>query len=267
MTLESGTAAAKNATGVFRELLIIFGMIFFVLHFNTLSTKLSNFAKRYFESAKNAGATHAELNLGLGKWVFDTASDQIGGLDTLRKMNEEVEGLAQLLINSGGSPENVKRARDIQQMAQKLDPQLQASISSVKTTQLALDQVIQQDQVVQAAIDQANGVAQAAIGQANGPGSYGIVVSADKQDDLAKYEVHQLKDIRHIPDVVVYDRQGFLRTVALFRDKAAADKALPDIQSYRKTAYLINLSKWCGTPQESAKRIGTAPVVTCQQSN
>jgi hypothetical protein len=249
MTVESGTAAAKNAIGVLRELLIIFGIIFLVLN----RDKAITYAKQFVEGAQRAGATHAEINLGLVKLVFDTASDQIGGLDTLSKMNEEVEGLAQLLSNSGGSPEDVKRAREIQQMAQNLAPQLQASISSARTAQLGLDKVIQQQEV-----------AQATIGQTNGPESYGIVVSADKQDDLAKNEVHVLKDIRHMPDVVVYDRQGFLRTVARFRDKAAAENALPDIQSYRQTAYVINLSKWCGSAQESEKRIGTAPIITCK---
>jgi hypothetical protein len=106
-------------------------------------------------------------------------------------------------------------------------------------------------------------VIQDAPSQASGSGTYGIVVSPDKQNDLAAYEVQRLKRLGYT-DLAVYDRQGVLRTVACFGDRESAETKLPMIQGYRKTTYVINLDKWCADPQDSGKQIDGVPIFACR---
>jgi len=104
---------------------------------------------------------------------------------------------------------------------------------------------------------------QDAPGKSSGPGFFGVVISADKQDAPAAYEVEQVQRLG-FKDVVFYKRQGFLRTVARFPDRSTAENVLPEIQKYRQTAHLINLEKWCSNPHDSAEKISGITVFTCQ---
>jgi hypothetical protein len=108
-----------------------------------------------------------------------------------------------------------------------------------------------------------NNPSPATSSSASGEDQYGIVVSADKRDDLAEYEVSQLQR-RNLP-VFIYERQGFIRTVAHFPSRAAADANLDAIHSYRKTAYIVDLSKWCSNPEPTDKKIDGISIRVCAQ--
>ena len=99
----------------------------------------------------------------------------------------------------------VRRAKFFSEQSRKAGAtaefSLGAGISQAKTVTLAQDQAIQD-----------------ASGVTVGGGSYGIVVSADKTDELAEYELRSLKR-RNIRDIAVYNRQNFLRTIARFETK------------------------------------------------
>jgi hypothetical protein len=167
-------------------------------------------------------------------------------VDKIAAANKSIDDLKQqvqkLVASSPGK--TAEQAKQIETSTDALSSQIQSSLSSAKNAQLSQDPV------------------QDAPGLATGSGTYGIVVSADKKDDLAAYEVHLLKT-ENFNDIAIYDRQGFLRTLARFPDAAAANAALPDIQKKRQSAYVINLSKWC--PKYSSERtLADVPVLKCQ---
>jgi SPOR domain len=95
-------------------------------------------------------------------------------------------------------------------------------------------------------------------------GPYGIVVSAANNKDGVIPVVQYLKS-HGFPDVVVYHRQRSYRTVAAnFKDRAEAQKKLPDIQRYRRTAYVVNLSTWCYGPEDSGEKVAGMGIQTCR---
>lgn len=242
MSYASGLASIKETLGVFRELAIIVAVAVVVFRPGVVVL----WAKAFNDEGKRLGAKSSELRLGPATLAFDNSADQVATLTAATKANEDVQKLAQQLSATAASPQNVARARQIEQTANTVAAKLAASISATKTTLLAQDQAIQ-----------------AAAGVTSGAGDYGIVVSADKQDDLAAYEVQQLHK-RAVSDVKIFDRQGFLRTVAAFANRDDAEKELPAIEQYRKSAYVINLSKWCPNPQNSGRQIAGAAVLLCK---
>jgi hypothetical protein len=242
MTAQSTITAVKDSVGIVRELAIIAAIVLVVLD----PGLLVKWAKSANEEGKRAGAKTTEVSLGLAKFAFDNSTEQAAKLEAALKANEALKKNAEQLISTARTPQTVASAKEVLHTADSLSVSLQAGISSAKTAALAQDQIIQD-----------------APAKSTGPGAYGIVVSADKQNDAADYEVQQLK-LRGFLDVAFYERQGFLRTVARFPDKSAADDALPEIQKYRRTAYMINLGKWCSDPEDSGRRVSETTIFTCQ---
>lgn len=205
---------------------------------------LAYWAKTLNDQSKNQGAKSIEVDVGLAKITFDNASQQIAALTKAAEQNANVQKLAKQLETSASSPQNIQRAKEITAAANSLDAQIQTSLTTARNVQLSQDAILQD-----------------ASGKATGPGQYGIVVSADKEGEQATYEVDQLRSRNY--NVVLYDRQGFLRAVALFPDAAAAKQNLSTIQRYRNGAYVINISNWCpnSVPRGS---LSNASVFECQ---
>ncbi len=242
MSTQSNITAVKDSVGIVRELALVIAVIVLLLDPGVIA----RWAKSVNEESKKQGGKSTEINLGLAKIAFDNSVIQISTLDAALKANEALKINAQLLVKNAATPQGAERAKEVLQNADSVSSQLQAGISSAKTSALAQDQIIQ-----------------GASGQASGSGAYGIVVSADKQDDLAAYEVQQLKK-RNLTDIAFYERGGFLRTVARFSDREKAEQALSTIKQYRSTAYIINLDKWCSNSQDSGRQVSGVTVFTCQ---
>lgn len=239
---QSRISAIKDCVGVVRELAIILVIAIVIWY----PAGVAQWAKSVNEESKKAGAKSTTVKVGPLEMAFENTLDQLSELNAAKNTNEVVRQQAARMVSTASTPSEAKRAKEVLENVTTVGSKLDASISSTKTTLLAQDQVIQD-----------------AAGRASGPGTYGIVVSAGKQDDLAAYEVAQLEK-QGYSNVAVFDRQRFLRTVARFPDKDSAEKALPNIQGYRKTAYIINLDKWCPNPQASAKNISGVAVLACQ---
>jgi hypothetical protein len=223
-------ATTKETLGVVREIVVIVVVLAIVFSPGVFV----RWAKFFNEESRKAGAT-TEFSLGPLKLAFSNAAEQVSNLAAA---NDEVKKLSEQLAHDPNS-EQLRRTADA------LGSRLQASIASAKTALLAQDQAIQD-----------------ASGVTEGGGSYGIVVSADKSEEQTEYEVKALRK-RDLTNIGIYNRQNFLRTVARFENKENADQQLPRLQQYRKSAYVINLDKWCGDARESGKTIGGAPVFLC----
>jgi len=90
----------------------------------------------------------------------------------------------------------------------------------------------------------------------------GYKVRPSNNNDAVQVDVDLLKN-HGFHDVIVYERQGFLRTVARFDDRLAAENQLANIQRYKVSAYIVDLAKWCSNTEDAGKEIGTAPQNTC----
>jgi hypothetical protein len=238
MDFQARLISTKDGIGIVREVAIIVVVLVIALH----PAVIARWAKKLDIESSKLGAKSSEISIAGAKVAFDHATDSVAAL--ANKTNEDLKRLVQEL-SANASPQNAERVKKIESASIALSSQLQTSLSSARSVQLDQDKIVQD-----------------APGLATGSGSYGIVVSADKKDDLAAYEVQQIKK-RSFNNVVIYDRQGFLRTVSLFSDASAANTALPEIQKYRQGAYVINVTKWC--PRSSPERtLADAAVFKCQ---
>jgi len=91
-----------------------------------------------------------------------------------------------------------------------------------------------------------------------GTGTWGIVVSADKEEGEAQHEIKQVQDLGY-QNVKVYSRQNWLRTVVEFSNFAEAQAALPKLRSFRTSSYLVNINKWCPSRSEQDNRMWQCP--------
>jgi len=190
------------------------------------------------EEAADKAAKNTEV-------TFDKTSDQVAMLDAAAKANDSIKLWAEQIRKTGSTAQKVD-AEKIIDNAGTIASQLENSISSSKTTQLAQDEIIQ-----------------GAYAKASGPGKYGIVVSADRQEVHTVEAVEQLRK-RGFDNIAVYFGHGPLRTVVHFETAAEAHAQLPQIQQYRSTAYLVNLDKWCSNQRNTGKPIANAPVFSCE---
>lgn len=243
MASESRVTTVRHFASMIREIGLILLVLIVIVFPGSVAWWMKSMNSKV---SGTGGTTTTKLALGPLEVAFENTSQQVSELDNAKKAIDVLQQQVEQLANNAKTSQERQGAQKALESATTVASKLDASISSAKTTLLAQDQVIQD-----------------APGKATGPGRYGIVVSADKQDDLAGYEVSQLKK-RGYPDVALYDRQGFLRTVTRFPDSSAAEAAVPNIQSYRKTAYLINLDKWCPDPQDSGKKVSGMTVFTCR---
>jgi hypothetical protein len=239
MEIQPKLTSAKDILAIVRETALIITVLVILIYPGSIAW----WAKTLDDEGKKRGAKSTEVSIAGAKVVFDDATNTVANLAAADRTNDDLRQHVQTLVVTS-SPKNAEQVKQIETASNVLSSQLKSSLASAKSTQLAQDQIVQ-----------------GATGLKTGEGNYGIVVSADKKDDLAAYEVHLLKK-ENINDVAIYDRQGFLRTLARFPDAAAANAVLPDIQKTRQGAYVINLSKWC--PQYSSERtLADVPVLKC----
>lgn len=73
---------------------------------------------------------------------------------------------------------------------------------------------------------------------------WAVVMGADPT--LAEAQVESRRAVlRGLPNVGIYLRQGYFRTVALAPTKAAADKLLPNARVRTRDAYVVRFDRWC----------------------
>jgi hypothetical protein len=239
MDLQPKLTSAKDILAIVRESAIVIAVIVLVL----CPGAYAWWSAKFDEEAHKRGASKVETGIAGNTLTFDHSTETVDKLVTANKTIDDLKLQLQNLIASAPG-KTAEQAKQIQNSANVLSSQIQSSLNSAKTVQLSQDPV------------------QDAPGLATGSGTYGIVVSADKKDDLAAYEAQLLKR-ENFNDVAFYDRLGFIRTVARFADATAANEALPSIQKTRQGAYIINLSKWC--PKYTDERVlAGVPVLQCQ---
>jgi len=239
MDPQSKLTTTKDILAIVRESAIIIAVLVIV----AFPGAYAWWSSQLDEAARKHGASKVETSIGGNTIGFDHSTNTVDELAAAKKINDDLNQRIQKLVASS-TGKTADQAKQIETSANELSSQIQNSLSSAKNVQLSQDPV------------------KDAPGLATGSGTYGVVVSADKRDDLAAYEVHLLKT-ENYNDIAIYDRQGFLRTLTRFPDAAAANAALPDIQKKRQSAYVINISKWC--PKYSSERtLADVPVLKCE---
>ena len=192
MDLQPKLTSTKDLLAIVRESAIIIAVVVVVVYpgsFAWWSSKLD-------EAAFGRGANHVQSSLAGNSIGWDHSTDTVNKLAAANKSIDDLKQQLQKLVASAPG-KTADQAKQIETSANELSSQIQSSLTSAKSVQLSQDPL------------------KDAPGFATGSGTYGIVVSADKKDELAAYEVHLLK-AENFNDVAIYDRQGFLRTLARF---------------------------------------------------
>ena len=74
-------------------------------------------------------------------------------------------------------------------------------------------------------------------------GQWGVVAGGDRDVASAKDEITKLREKGYTPRL--FKRQDWFRTVALFKSREEAYAALQQIRTQNRTAYPVDLLKWC----------------------
>ena len=230
----------KDVLAIVREATII--VVVAILWFDPPA--ILRWVKAMDAEAAKQGASKREYNFVVAKYTFEQASQQVVELTSASKSIDDIR--AQLVsLGKSGSPQVASQAKELLKRADDADKTLQTSISSAKAAVLKADQA-----------------AHAGSYESDSGGPLAIVVSADKQPDLALYEVEKLHR-GSFPDIEVYRVGSYLRTVTRFPDKADADKALGKIQGYRPTAYEVDVDALCPGRKDTGEKLGLAPIFSC----
>jgi len=230
----------KDVIAILREATVI--VVVTILWFDPPA--ILRWVKAMDAEAAKQGASKREYNIGVAKYTFEQSAQQVVELTSVSKKIDDIR-VQLIALGKSGSPQLSSQAKELLKSADDADKTVQASIVSAKAAVLKADQA-----------------AHAGSDESDTGGAFAVVVSADKQRDLALYEVDQLQR-RSFPDVEVYKVGNFLRTVTRFPDKTAADAALGKIQAYRKTAYEVDVDALCPSRKDTGERLGAAPIFSC----
>jgi hypothetical protein len=232
--LSALVAVFKDCFTLVKDILIItaaavfLGLLFF--HRATVRSVFSNLAGQ-LETAKLTKA-----NLGVVEVSF------LDNAQKVRSATDAIQDTHKSLLSLVPSVHDQVVKNKLEEIVQKLDDASAATKSAEESLQKS---GIQQQTSPTAAV-------QTAI-TSSGSGDWAVVVSADKEVDLAQYEVDVLKRIG-FPKAEIVERRGWLRTVVLFPNQNDADAALDQIrQRRRNTAYIATMTHWCPQTQKDPK--------------
>lgn len=77
--------------------------------------------------------------------------------------------------------------------------------------------------------------------------TWAVVFGADRTTEAARQEIQQARQAG-IPGGELVQREGRMRGVARFDDRAEAELALEKARSFRKDAYVVRMDSWCNDP-------------------
>lgn len=89
----------------------------------------------------------------------------------------------------------------------------------------------------------------------SGMGPWIVIFGADTTFDAAQHEVKRAEVRNYSPMIV--KRNGSFRSIAVFDDKADADKALAVVKQFRPDAYIVRKRTWCPNLIEVPGQAGT----------
>jgi hypothetical protein len=246
MPFKDALSTSKDAVGIVRELAIVLAILILIFFPGMWATHVATVASEINKASVAQGAKQTEVNvLGIAKYTFDNTTAVLGSLSSAQQANED--SIAQLeKMKKSVSPAIAAQIEAVEKNLQGAQQQVNGSITSTRDVQLKTDAVIQTTSA-----------------QANPEGPYGVVVAADRVPEHAAYEVHLLK-VKGFNNIAVFQRQSLYRTVARFPDKDSATAQLPAIQTYRPTAYPIDLTTWCKSTSSSDEVLEGVHVTNCQ---
>ena len=236
--LERLAAITKELFGVLREVSIpiCIALFVFLLLFwpETVKDRLHR------AGITEVAGVHFDAN------QLDMAVKQTGDAQQqVAEIKQNVETTKRELDELHAQPGNPEVQKKIEAISAKLN-------TSLQTLQSAEQGLRVSRQTQENILQQAAPVATPALS-----GSWGVVVSGDKQMDTAMDEVKTASEIAKdtgSKSVALYDRQGWLRTVVEFSSNTQAQAALPTLQQQKNQryegAYVVNIDEWCPNRQQ-----------------
>lgn len=234
---ESSVAKAKEFFGLLREFSIAFciALFFFLLLCWPETVK---------DRLRRAGITEV-AGVHFDTKQVEAAVQKTGDVQQqVAEIKQNVEATKQDLadLHAQANPET-------QQKLEAINTRLDASLATAQAAQQVLQVSRQQQEDI---LQQARPLA--SVQQQTG--SWGVVVSSDKQTLPAVFEVKLVGESAKESGgtaVNLYDKQGWLRTVVEFPSNTQAQAALPALRQTKKQryvgAYVVNIDEWCPNRQ------------------
>lgn len=218
-------ALGKDLIALLRDaalFVLAFLLIAFPTSFNTLLTKAG------FEEGSLVGF----------KWknkLVDSDAALKEARATITDLKDQLAktsgALAEVQSNSNDPALNEKIAR-----IQEENKQLEAATTKVE--QAVSNTIALSDEFVEKA--------QTGINPASG---WGVVYGGDTKLKDAEYEIG-IAPQKGIPNVSIYLRDGYYRSVSVSQNKSLAEQVLAKAKLRRSDAYIVDMSKWCPTVTE-----------------
>jgi hypothetical protein len=212
----------KDIFSLLRDFLILLILICLILFPTKLNTILVNAG---FKEGEIAGF----------KWhaadVINTNQTLQDAQTTNRILKNQVDSLSRLLVKLNPLIKDSALRNDIKSLEKNkanIDSIYEQTTLSVQTTLSANSQIVSDAQQ-----------------QLNNGSQWGVVFSADLDFSKAVYERDVAAKKYEIPNVIIFFRQGYYRSVSVVNTKAEAQGVLLKAKKRRNDAYIILMSTWC----------------------
>jgi hypothetical protein len=126
------------------------------------------------------------------------------------------------------------------------DSALKKNIKAIERDKLNIDSIFKQTNFsVQKTLSANAQIVSSAQQQLNNGGDWGVVFSADLDLNKAIYERDVAAKKYQIPNVVIFLRQGYYRSVSVVNTRNEAEAVLSKAKNRRSDSYIISMSTWC----------------------
>ena len=219
---------AKNTLGVARELMLVILLLLLILFPKVVNSRLLT-----------AGFTKADI-AGLHWESVQKASEQAGeASQQIQTATQRIDSVQKDLDTLAARSNDPEVKTEVKRLKAELDQSAQTTRNAETDLQASL---ATQESVLQYARPQ----------NAVDTGTWGVVISADKDTQEAQFEVKRAQQLGY-QNARLYARDNWLRTVVEFPNVTDAQAALPALRSkIRNTIYLVEMSKWCPIRKETS---------------
>lgn len=236
MSAKNVISSGKDLLALLRDLFIFMLALCFLIYPAMLNDRLQ---KAGFESGDFLGL----------KWknslssTYSALNDAKALNNTLQLQNDSLVHFINTLKADSMSPHVVQQITDINKWNTKINDSSKKQRSNINNVVAANAALIK--------------TAQEAV---NTGSKWGVVFGADLELKGALYEKNTIAPRLHLPEVFVYYRQGYYRSVSILDSRDDADSILAIAKQRRKDAYIVPMSTWCQDEKETGE-FKTCPVL------
>lgn len=186
-----------------------------------------------------------QFDFGFGTWESELVESTANLQDANQVMEQYQKELEDIKNSMAALTESPNIDEETKEEVVKINNQIEKTWDASKMARVNIEGNIEQQNRFIKEIRQEQSLPPMSLS-----GRWAIVAGADREVESAMFEVDQLKE-KGYPNVQLWKRDGWYRTVIIFEDREAAENDLRKLKkAFRESAFITNLHEWCPDPIE-----------------